>query len=71
MSQSGVVNTAKGNTGSNGKTPSVRKEIRNSRVWDREGIKRILDGHADTKWTEAQVNAWLLERVRGKWHRCR
>ena len=49
MSGTGVVNAAKPNPSSDWKTASVRKEIWNSRIRDRERIKRILDWHADAQ----------------------
>src|SRR5437667_3968300 len=67
-SRPGVVNTTEPNPSSYGKTTSVRKEICNSRIRDREGIKRILDWHADAELTKGYVSAWLLERIRRKLH---
>src|SRR5262249_16793139 len=64
----GVVNSAKPNASSYGKTASVRKEICNSRIRDGEGIKRILDWHADAELTKGYVSAWLLEWIRRKRH---
>ena len=49
MSGTGVVNAAKPNAGSHRETASVRKEIWNSRIRDRERIKRILDWHTDAE----------------------
>ena len=48
------------NPGSYGETASVGKEIWNSRIRDRERIKRILDWHADAEWTKGYVSAWDL-----------
>src|SRR5207249_4688848 len=67
-SRPGVVNTTKPNAGSNGKTGSVRKEICNSRIRDGEGIKPILDWHADAQLTKGYVSAWLLEWIGRKLH---
>ena len=71
MSRTGVVNTAKRNSGSYGETASVGKEIWNRRIRDREGIKRILDWHTDARWTKSLVRAWDLEWIGYKRHSCR
>ena len=47
VSRTGVVNTAKRNSGSYRETASVGKKIWNSRIRDGERIKRILDWHTD------------------------
>src|SRR6476659_1523426 len=71
MSGTGVVNAAKRNSGRYREAAPVTKEVWNSRISDRERIKRIRDWHADAELTKAYVSAWDLERVGRKWHSCR
>src|SRR4030095_11326597 len=71
MSGTGVVSAAKPNSHSHRETASVRKEIWNSRIGDRERIKRIRDWHTDGQATNAYASAWDLEWIRRKWHSCR
>src|SRR4030095_870760 len=66
----GVVNGAKPNPGKHRETRSVRKEVRNSRICDRERIKRVDDWHTDAERTECDVGTRDVERVRLKWHCC-
>src|SRR5205823_735168 len=66
----GVVNAAKANSRSHGKTASVRKEIWNSRIRDCEGVERIRDWHANTAGAKAHVKPRNLERIRRKWNSC-
>ena len=56
--------TAKHNQRSYGETASVGKEIWNSRIRDREGIKRILDWHTDAAEAKGYVRARDLEWIR-------
>src|SRR5439155_18988663 len=68
-SWTGVVNAAKPNSRSHGSWDSVNDQ---SRIPDREGIKRILDWHTDAVWTKERVRAWRFEWIRRKRHRrCR
>src|SRR6059058_2526913 len=60
VSRTGVVNAAKCNSGSYGKTASVRKETWDSRIRNSERIKWILDWHTNTIGTKAYVSAWFL-----------
>src|SRR6516162_3183788 len=69
MPGTGVINPAKDDSGSYRETASIGKKIWNSRVGDRERIKRILDWHTDTVGTKTYVGAWFLERIGGKRHR--
>src|ERR1041385_7922093 len=67
----GVVNAAKLNSGSYGKAASVREKTWNSRIRDREGIKRILDWHTDAAaGIKVYVRAWHLEWIGRKGHSC-
>src|SRR5205814_179936 len=66
----GVVNRPKPNPRKHRETRSVRKEARNSRVCDRERIKRVDDWHTDAERTESDVGTWDVERIRFKWHCC-
>src|SRR6266508_3928582 len=70
MSGTGVVSTAKLNPSSHWKTRSIEKKIWNRCIRDGEGIKRILDWHADAERTKAYVGARNLERIRPKRYRC-
>ena len=70
MSGTGVINTAKRNTGGYGETASVGKEIRDGRIRDGERIKRILDGYADAELTKSYVSAWDLKWIGAKRHGC-
>ena len=70
VSRTGVVNAAKHNS-THGETASVRKKTWNSRIPDRERIKRILDWHTDAAWEKGYVRAWDLEWIRRKRHSCR
>src|SRR5437016_4540840 len=69
-SRPGVVNRPKPNPGIHRETRSVRKEVRNSRICDRERIKRVDDWHTDAERTESDVGTWDVERIRLKWHCC-
>src|SRR6266487_7108171 len=62
-----VVNAAKPNPRSHGDWHSVNKQ---SRIRDREGIKRILDWHTDAVGTKERVSIWRLEWIRRKRHSC-
>src|SRR6266568_7185510 len=63
----GVVNAAKPNPRSHGSWDSVNDQ---SRIPDREGIKRILDWHTNAVGTKEHVSAWRLEWIGRKRHRC-
>src|SRR6266540_5993514 len=67
MSGTGVVNSAKGNPGSHRDRRSVNNQ---SRVSNREGIKRIRDWHTYAVGTKAYVSAWNLEWIGHKRHSC-
>src|SRR5204863_1741661 len=69
-SRPGVVNRPKPNPGIHRETRSVGKEVRNSRICDRERIKRIDDWHTDAERAESDVGTWDVERIRLKWHCC-
>src|SRR2546429_7461508 len=66
-SGTGVVNAAKPHPRSHGSWDSVNNQ---SRVPDREGIKRILDWHTNAVGTKEHVSAWRLEWIGRKRHRC-
>src|SRR4029077_6080508 len=63
MSRTGIINSAKQNSGSYRKTASIGKEIWNSRIRDCEGIKRIRDWHTEPNWAKDYVSAWGLEWI--------
>src|SRR5437899_4729575 len=65
-SGTGVVNAAKPNPRSHGSWDSVNNQ---SRVADRERIKRILDWHTNAVGTKEHVSAWRLEWIGRKRHR--
>src|SRR5204862_3073187 len=69
-SRPGGVNRPKSNPGKHRETRSVRKEVRNSRICDRERIKRVDDWHTDAERAESDVGTWDVERIRLKWHCC-
>src|SRR2546425_278348 len=66
-SRTGVINAAKPNPGSHGSWDSVNDQ---SRIPDREGIKRILDWHTNAVGTKEHVSAWRLEWIGRKRHSC-
>src|SRR6266536_2061649 len=63
-----VVNCTKPNPCCYGDWHSVNIQ---SRIPDREGIKRIRDWHTDTRRTKAHVHAWYLEWIGYKRHSCK
>src|SRR6266436_2381791 len=63
-----IVNTTKPNTSSHRKTRAVRKEIRNSRIRNRERIERIREWHTDTGGTKKCAGGSVMKRVRCKRH---
>src|SRR2546428_12862125 len=67
-SRTGVINAAKPNPRSHGSWDSVNDQ---SRIPDREGIKRILDWHTNAVGTKERVRAWRFEWIRRKRHRRR
>src|SRR5437870_13510797 len=71
MSRTGVVNGAKPDSGSYGEAASIGKEIWNSRIRDRERIKRVLDWDTEGARTKRCSRARNLEWIRNNWHRCR
>src|SRR2546430_594099 len=62
-----VVNCTKPNPCCHGDWHSVNIQ---SRIPDREGIKRIRDWHTDTRRAKAHVHAWDLEWIGYKRHSC-
>ena len=54
MSGTSILSATKPNPGSHREAASVGKEIWNSAICHREGIKRILDWHTDAEWTKAE-----------------
>src|SRR5438128_12223332 len=69
MSGTSILSATKPNPGSHREAASVGKEIWNSAICHREGIKRILDWHTDAEWTKAEwrsapsVAAAYLRRI--------
>src|SRR4029077_14036614 len=70
VSRTGVVHTANPHSCRHRETAPVGKKIWDSRVGDREGIKRIRDWHADADGTQGCVSVWDLEWIGRKRH-CR
>ena len=60
----------KPNSGSYGETASIGKKIWNSRIGDRERIKRILNWHTERARTKGRSRAWGLEWIGDDRHRC-
>src|SRR6266480_56328 len=70
MSGTGVVNGAKSNSGCYWETASIGKKVWNSRIGDREGVKRVLNWHAEGARTKIYIGAWDLEWVGNNRRRC-
>src|SRR5438876_1657612 len=70
VSRTGVINGAKPNSSSYGETTSIGIKIWNSRIGDREGVKRILEWHTEGARTKIHIRAWDLEWIRNNRHRC-
>src|SRR5262245_6486283 len=71
VSRTGVIDAAKQIYRGYGEIAPVRKEIWNSRIRDREGVKRILKWHTDTGEIKPYVSAWGLEWIGRKLHSVR
>src|SRR5437667_7905264 len=65
-SGTGIVNAAKANPRSHGSWDSVNDQ---SRIPNREGIKRILDWHTNAVGTKECVSVWRFEWIGCKRHR--
>src|SRR4029079_11645020 len=63
-------NRPKPNPGNHRETRSVRKEVRNSRICDRERIPRVAERDTDAARTESDVSTRDVERIRLKWNCC-
>src|SRR5262245_58151388 len=70
VSGSGVVNCAKPNSGSYGKTASIGKKTWNSRIGYREGVEGILNWHTERARTKWPIGAGDLEWIGNNRHRC-
>ncbi|PYJ52929.1 MAG: hypothetical protein DME82_15300 [Verrucomicrobia bacterium] len=70
VSWTGVVNGAKLNSGSYRKTAPIGKKTWNGRIGDREGVKWILNWHAEGARTKRPIRAWDLEWIGNNRHRC-
>src|SRR6266550_9646921 len=70
MSRTGVVDGDKPNSGSYGEAASIGKKTWDSRIDDRERIKRILNWYTERARTKGRSRAWSLEWIGDDRHRC-